>query len=591
MGLGRGPCAHARAALSRLLSPLAPQAGLLRALSEVDHETAEQLQHQVEPSLSLSSLESEASSTCSTASSSSSSAAASGGQQRGSGGPPAAFAGLRRLRAVASPWAAARRGLLHWAAAGSNASSFTAMHVNGGGSSASSSGSGSGASGSPPSRNISAAASVDLISSASELELELEEPQPGVIALSSKQHQQQPNGSAGPRSGPPHTGGGSRGGQRAAAAAEPASSSSSSSSSSSGAEVANGAAAAAAAPPEVASPSAAVENGAHGSRHKLSRPHVARALSATMRPIVRVWQQSRPLPADADWRLVPAPGNSTPLLGSVGQPLNGLELPERGPRVVGAVRSRDCDAVLDVATVSGRHARLWVRRRPDVNTSQLFVCDLGSTNGTWVNRWVVGMAGGGASVNPCTSLHQPGPALSSLRGAGPVNCQKAGMAASPRRAELSARLPLPPIPRPCRLRIRPWQEVALYPGDLVQFAEPDLGFIVRRGPGGGPPSVSPAAASGTEAAAAGTVGAAAAAAPGPSPAVRAALEAASALEAAAAAGGVFPPPADGEQGHVAQRARELMAAGDYVPARMLLLGQAMRQPLDGGASGAGARAA
>ena len=66
----------------------------------------------------------------------------------------------------------------------------------------------------------------------------------------------------------------------------------------------------------------------------------------------------------------------------------------------------DCDFVLDVPTVSGRHARLEVVRRRDAKGgySKLVVTDLGSTNGTRVNRWVVGgpLAGGLAD---CFHVH------------------------------------------------------------------------------------------------------------------------------------------------------------------------------------------
>jgi hypothetical protein len=182
------------------------------------------------------------------------------------------------------------------------------------------------------------------------------------------------------------------------------------------------------------------------------------------------------------------------------------------------VRDRDCDVVLDVPTVSGRHARLWVQRRANTNTSQLFVTDVGSTNGTWVNRY----------------------------------------------------------------RIRAWRDVPLFPGDLVHFAQPDAGFIVRLDPASGAATLDPLGA-GAAAAAQGTPGEGREALP---EAVGAALEVAAALEAAAAAGGVFPAPAaDGAaalQG-VADRARELITAGEYIPARMLLLGEAMRHPMDGGA--------
>lgn len=136
----------------------------------------------------------------------------------------------------------------------------------------------------------------------------------------------------------------------------------------------------------------------------------------------------------------------------------------------------------------------------------------------------------------------------------------------------------------CRCRIRPWRDTKLYPGDLVHFAEPDIGFIVQLGPGG-QPSLAPAVGDAAAAAAADAEPADAAAVAHPL-AVQAALDVATALEAAAAAGGVFPTPAGrgagGDSEGVAQRARDLMTAGKYVPARMLLLGQCMRQPLDGG---------
>jgi pSer/pThr/pTyr-binding forkhead associated (FHA) protein len=56
--------------------------------------------------------------------------------------------------------------------------------------------------------------------------------------------------------------------------------------------------------------------------------------------------------------------------------------------------------VLDVPTVSARHARLEVVRRPDAKGgySKLLLADLGSTNGTRVNRWAGQPAGVGFTV-------------------------------------------------------------------------------------------------------------------------------------------------------------------------------------------------
>lgn len=63
----------------------------------------------------------------------------------------------------------------------------------------------------------------------------------------------------------------------------------------------------------------------------------------------------------------------------------GIAVPRLGPFVIGAVANRDCDAMLDVPTVSGRHARLEIISNNE-RGKKCIVTDLGSTNGTWVNR-------------------------------------------------------------------------------------------------------------------------------------------------------------------------------------------------------------
>lgn len=285
------------------------KAGLLRALSEVDHETAEELERRVHPPAA---------------------AAAGGGSSGGGGGPGWAAAGaagaaLQRLGAVppamglplraASPWAAARRGLMRWAA--HNAASSSALHVNGG------------AGPGPGGRAVHAAAvpGPEVLSSSSSLDssdlFELEEEQPGVISISTKQQQQQP---AAGSSGEAPNGAAQRPPSSAApAAAEQPTSSSSSS---------GGSAAAERAGPGGSAPAGA--SSAAGGRTASPAPRVARALSNAIRPLMRVWQQNRVLPAAAEWRLTAAPGNSHPLTGPVGEQLPAVVLPHYGPCVVGA---------------------------------------------------------------------------------------------------------------------------------------------------------------------------------------------------------------------------------------------------------------
>ena len=112
------------------------------------------------------------------------------------------------------------------------------------------------------------------------------------------------------------------------------------------------------------------------------------------------------------------------LLNASGQTLSldttgSIALPQHGPVIIGAVLNKDCDYVVDAPTVSGRHARLeMVRLQSDdlkSHKSKLVLMDLGSTNGTWVNR----------------------------------------------------------------TRIVPFKEVSLYPGDVVCFAEMQYAFEVQ----------------------------------------------------------------------------------------------------------------
>jgi hypothetical protein len=83
-----------------------------------------------------------------------------------------------------------------------------------------------------------------------------------------------------------------------------------------------------------------------------------------------------------DWVAGGGPDGPSGALG----PLVALPEPVRGGRALLVGRSRACDVVLSDPTVSRRHAEL---RR---HSTGWIVCDLCSTNGTWVNGTRVGRA-------------------------------------------------------------------------------------------------------------------------------------------------------------------------------------------------------
>ncbi|KAK9817892.1 hypothetical protein WJX72_003848 [[Myrmecia] bisecta] len=68
-------------------------------------------------------------------------------------------------------------------------------------------------------------------------------------------------------------------------------------------------------------------------------------------------------------------------------PTNRIPVPLMGPLVIGGSAARDCDVVVDDASVSGRHVRLeMVRLDWRGHKIRCLVTDLDSTNGTWLNR-------------------------------------------------------------------------------------------------------------------------------------------------------------------------------------------------------------
>lgn len=87
---------------------------------------------------------------------------------------------------------------------------------------------------------------------------------------------------------------------------------------------------------------------------------------------------------DAEWGLtMVSHDNAGPANNGNNGKVYATPLPTHGPWVIGAVANRDCDMIIDLPTISGRHAKLEVVKKAGLSLCML--TDLGSTNGTWVN--------------------------------------------------------------------------------------------------------------------------------------------------------------------------------------------------------------
>ena len=115
-----------------------------------------------------------------------------------------------------------------------------------------------------------------------------------------------------------------------------------------------------------------------------------------------------------------------------------------------------------------------------------------------------------------------------------------------------------------RSKITPYKEVSLFPGDVVCFAEPKISFKIDANLATGADALT------------GTPGGSLVAPHGP--AVIAGLSVAETLEAQAASVGIFAPPINSDADAVY---RNLLKAGEFQSAYMLLLGEAMKSPEDG----------
>eukprot|EP00898_Chlorokybus_atmophyticus_P006252 jgi/Chlat1/6628/Chrsp482S06114 len=95
---------------------------------------------------------------------------------------------------------------------------------------------------------------------------------------------------------------------------------------------------------------------------------------------VRSWRRASPILCMAQkWVLVPSGDGDTRHLPEPTPMPGAIDLSDIGSVVIGR-EAEKADAVLPVATVSGKHARLDRRAQ-----GEYWVSDLGSTNGTYIN--------------------------------------------------------------------------------------------------------------------------------------------------------------------------------------------------------------
>jgi GTP pyrophosphokinase len=206
-----------------------------------------------------------------------------------------------------------------------------------------------------------------------------------------------------------------------------------------------------------------------------------------------------------------------------------VPIPFQGPCIIGAVQDNDCDIIISNApTVSGRHARFEVIRSRSTNSSKCLLMDLGSTNGTFVNR--------------------------SLR--------------------------------------KPFVEVAVRPGDILWFAEAGISYQVRIVPPIKRQNYYQQQQQQQQQQQEEVEGSSAdeqtTTLPKPQPSlsreIQPALRVAAVLEQNAAHRGIFAPPGEAATltpADLCSRATDLLKSGDYDAAYTLLLGGAMQHPQDG----------
>ena len=110
------------------------------------------------------------------------------------------------------------------------------------------------------------------------------------------------------------------------------------------------------------------------------------SLNDAMRGLKRLFSKAGTEEIEATWSIEAVSPIEVSNAASKIMPQRKIKLPRHGPVIVGAVADKDNDYIIDIPTVSGRHARLEVIRDRVNQMSKCIVMDLGSTNGVWVNR-------------------------------------------------------------------------------------------------------------------------------------------------------------------------------------------------------------
>ena len=117
-----------------------------------------------------------------------------------------------------------------------------------------------------------------------------------------------------------------------------------------------------------------------------SEPNYASSFDNAMHGFRRLFGKAGTEKIEATWSLEGLSAITVENCAGKKVPKNQITLPRHGPVIFGAVHNKDNDYIIDIPTVSGRHARFEVIRDRVNGISKCVIMDMGSTNGVWVNR-------------------------------------------------------------------------------------------------------------------------------------------------------------------------------------------------------------
>eukprot|EP00889_Picochlorum_renovo_P006269 jgi/Picre1/33299/NNA_008623.t1 len=117
-----------------------------------------------------------------------------------------------------------------------------------------------------------------------------------------------------------------------------------------------------------------------------SEPNYASSFDNAMHGFRRLFGKAGTERIEATWSLEGLSAITVEDCAGKKVPKNQITLPRHGPVIFGAVHNKDNDYIIDIPTVSGRHARFEVIRDRVNGISKCVIMDMGSTNGVWVNR-------------------------------------------------------------------------------------------------------------------------------------------------------------------------------------------------------------